>query len=102
MTGAGPAGLDWNSTAGEARFVIAGRAAATLQRAFGEAKNAEAPLSVANQANRSSIVSAALRGSSEEPTRLRTGADDCERFGNRKSCTLCTQSVQNRVINSYG
>ena len=72
MTGAGPAGLDWNSTAGVARFVIAGRAAATLQRAFGKAKNAEAPLTVANQANRSSIVSAALRGFDPEARRLRT------------------------------
>ena len=79
MTGAGPAGLDWNSTAGEARFVIAGRAAATLHRAFGEAKNAEAPLSVANQANQSSIVSAQRSGfDREEPTKSRYDADDCK------------------------
>ena len=56
ITGAGPAGADWNS-AGVVRFVIAGRAAATpvKQREFGVAKNAEAPLTVANQASRRSI-----------------------------------------------
>ena len=81
MTGAGPAGLDWNSTAGEARFVIAGlgRAAATLQRAFGEAKNAEAPLSVANQASRSSIVR--VRSSAERfERRADTIANRCRRL----------------------
>ena len=63
-----------------ARFEIAGLAATTLQRAFGEeAKNAEAPLSVANQANQSSIVSAQRSGfDREEPTKSRYDADDCK------------------------
>ena len=85
ITGAGPAGADWNS-AGVVRFVIAGRAAATpvKQREFGVAKNAEAPLTVANQASRRSIP---------RHQRNRGFAFDCLGLGARPPAPLSADDV---------